>query len=52
MPSPTRAFLRATEGATMPEYAIMVSLICAVCVVIVSSLGIKVRDLFTRVGIF
>ena len=37
------------EGATMVEYAIMVGFIAAVCITVVSTLGGKVWELFTRV---
>jgi len=39
-------FLYLEEGATVVEYAIMASLIGAVIVAIVLSLGIKVNSLF------
>lgn len=42
-------FLKDEEGATMVEYGLMVALIAAVCVVIVASLGTKVKTAFTTV---
>lgn len=47
-----RSLLHSEEGATMPEYAIMVVLIAAVCVLIVSAIGVDVRSLFARVSDF
>ncbi|MCL1594168.1 MAG: Flp family type IVb pilin [Actinomycetia bacterium] len=40
---------RGDDGATMVEYAIMVSLIAAVSIAIIRSIGSKVLDLFTTV---
>lgn len=34
------------EGATMVEYAVMLALVAAVCIVVVSALGIHVGNLF------
>ena len=38
--------LRDERGATMVEYAIMLGLIAAVCIVVISVLGVKVNGLF------
>jgi pilus assembly protein Flp/PilA len=38
------------EGATMVEYAIMVSLICAVCVAVVTTLGKSVSNEFSTMN--
>jgi pilus assembly protein Flp/PilA len=38
------------EGATMVEYAIMVSLIAAICVTVVTTLGQKVSNEFSTVN--
>ena len=38
------------EGATVIEYAMMASLIAAVCAAIVGILGLHVQGLFTRLN--
>lgn len=38
------------EGATMVEYAIMVSLIAAICFAVVTTLGQKVSNEFSSVN--
>ena len=38
------------EGATMVEYAIMVSLIAAVCITVVTTLGKSVSNQFSTVN--
>lgn len=43
-------FMHEEEGATMIEYAIMASLIAAVCVAIIIMIGTKVLALFTNVN--
>lgn len=44
-------FINSERGATAVEYAIMASLIAAVIVVIVISLGLKVEALFNRADV-
>jgi len=44
-----QGFLKDEEGATAVEYGVMVALIAAVIIIAVSSLGGKVRDVFTGV---
>jgi pilus assembly protein Flp/PilA len=43
-----RNFFKDESGATMVEYALMLGLIATICIVIVTSLGLKVQDVFTR----
>ena len=38
------------EGATMVEYAIMVSLIAAICITVVTTLGKSVSNQFSTVN--
>jgi pilus assembly protein Flp/PilA len=38
------------DGATMVEYAIMVSLIAAICITFVTTLGQKVSNAFSTVN--
>lgn len=45
-----RAFLDGERGATMIEYSVMVSLIAAVCVVIVTTIGGQTNGLFTALN--
>ncbi len=45
-----REILSNEEGATMVEYAIMVSLIAAVCIGVVTTLGTKVSGEFNTVN--
>ncbi len=45
-----RDVLENDEGATMVEYAIMVSLIAAICFTVVSTLGQKVSNEFSTVN--
>jgi pilus assembly protein Flp/PilA len=42
--------LKDDEGATMVEYAIMVSLIAAICFAVVTTLGQKVSNEFSAVN--
>ncbi len=42
-----RKIMASDEGATMVEYAIMVSLIAAICVTVVSTLGKTVSNQFS-----
>ncbi|MGA2937774.1 MAG: Flp family type IVb pilin [Syntrophobacteraceae bacterium] len=44
-----KRFFRDEEGATMVEYALMVSLIAAVCIVAVTAMSTQVQNLFTSV---
>ncbi len=39
-------FFKDDEGATMPEYALMISLIAVVCIVAVTAVGTKVQGNF------
>jgi len=41
---------RDEEGASMVEYGVLVALICAVCVVIIGTLGSQVKAAFTTVS--
>jgi len=43
-------FLKDEEGATMPEYALMVALIAVVCILAVTALGTGARDKFQEVA--
>ena len=43
-------FLKDEEGATMPEYALMVALIAIVCIVAVGLIGTNAAALFDRVA--
>jgi pilus assembly protein Flp/PilA len=43
-------FGQGEEGASMVEYGIMVSLIAAICVAIVTTLGTQVKTAFTTVS--
>jgi pilus assembly protein Flp/PilA len=43
-------FGKGEEGASMVEYGIMVSLIAAICVAIVTTLGTQVKTAFTTVS--
>lgn len=38
------------EGATMPEYALMVSLIAVVCIIAVTAVGNSASGIFTAVA--
>jgi pilus assembly protein Flp/PilA len=41
-----KGLLKDEEGATMVEYALMLALIAVVCILIVTSLGNKVKNTF------
>lgn len=41
-------FLRDEKGATMPEYALMLSLIAAACILVVGLVGAGTRGLFQK----
>jgi len=43
-------FFKDDEGATMPEYALMVSLIAVACIVAVTAIGGSASDIFTYVS--
>jgi pilus assembly protein Flp/PilA len=44
-----RRILRNEDAATMPEYALMVALIALVCVLAVSTLGLRMRGPLNRI---
>jgi pilus assembly protein Flp/PilA len=39
-------FFKEDDGATMPEYALMVALIAAVCIGVVTTLGLNSQTVF------
>jgi pilus assembly protein Flp/PilA len=43
-------FFKDDEGATMPEYALMVSLIAVVCIIAVTAVGTNAKGIFEYVG--
>ena len=43
-------FFKDDEGATMPEYALMVSLIAVACIVAVTAIGKNASGIFTFVS--
>jgi pilus assembly protein Flp/PilA len=43
-------FFKDDEGATMPEYALMIALIAVVCITAVTAIGTKASALFTSVA--
>ena len=45
-----RAFIRDETAATMVEYALMVALVAAVCVVAVTTFGTAVSNQFTAIA--
>jgi pilus assembly protein Flp/PilA len=45
-----KRFVRDDSGATMVEYALMVALVAAVCVVAVTALGTALSGQFTTVA--
>ena len=45
-----RQVLADDEGATMVEYAIMVSLIAAICITVITTLGKTVSNQFSTVN--
>ena len=45
-----KSFIRDESGATMVEYALMVALVAAVCVVAVTALGTAISAKFTSVA--
>ena len=46
----TSFFVRKNEGATIAEYALLLSLIAAVCVIAIGLLGGKISDLYVPIG--
>ena len=48
--SSARKFFSDESGATMVEYALMVALVAAVCVVAVTALGTAISGKFTTVA--
>jgi len=50
MTTTLKNILRDDDGATMVEYAIMVSLIAAICITVVTTLGQKVSNAFSTVN--
>ena len=45
-----RQFVKQDEGATAPEYGLMVALIAAVIVVTVTTIGTQLNTVFTTVA--
>jgi pilus assembly protein Flp/PilA len=45
-----RRFLKAEEGPTAVEYAVMLALIIAVCIGAITTLGTNAQSVFTSVG--
>lgn len=43
-------FFKDEEGATMPEYALMVSLIAVFCIVAVTAVGTQASAIFTSIA--
>ena len=43
-------FFKDDEGATMPEYALMIALIATVCILAVTAIGTAARDKFDDVA--
>jgi pilus assembly protein Flp/PilA len=43
-------FLKEDNGATMPEYALMIALIAVVCIVAVTAIGTNASGKFTEVA--
>jgi pilus assembly protein Flp/PilA len=43
-------FFKDDEGATMPEYALMIALIAIVCIVAVTSIGSNASEKFDEVA--
>ncbi len=48
--SSVKQFMRDDSGATMVEYALMIALVAAVCVVAVTALGTALSSQFTTVA--
>jgi len=47
---PVVAFLKAEDGPTAVEYAVMLALIIAVCIAAITTLGQNANGTFTTVG--
>ena len=47
---PVVAFLKAEDGPTAVEYAVMLALIIAVCIAAITTLGQNANSTFTSVG--
>jgi pilus assembly protein Flp/PilA len=47
---PVVSFLRAEDGPTAVEYAVMLALIIVVCITAISALGTNANNTFSRVG--
>ena len=45
----TRRFIKSEEAATMVEYGLMVALIAAVCIAVVTALGLGIQGTFQAV---
>jgi pilus assembly protein Flp/PilA len=45
-----RGVLRDDDGATMPEYALMISLIAVVCLGVVTTVGVSARTTFNMIA--
>jgi pilus assembly protein Flp/PilA len=45
-----KSFLSDDAGATLVEYGLLVALIALVCLTVVSTLGTKIKTLFTTIG--
>jgi len=43
-------FAAGEEGATLVEYGLLVGLIACVCILVITNVGISVRDLFGTVN--
>jgi pilus assembly protein Flp/PilA len=43
-------FFKDDEGATMPEYALMISLIAIACIIAVTAIGTNASALFQQVA--
>lgn len=43
-------FFKDDEGATMPEYALMIALIAVVCILAVTAIGTAARGKFEKVA--
>ena len=45
-----KRFLKDEEGATMVEYALMLALIAAVCILAVTAIGTNAQNLFNTIA--
>ena len=46
-----RAFLKAEDGPTAVEYAVMLALIIVVCITAITALGTEANNTFSYVGV-